>query len=133
MILAVILEQFISFIYIYKLFYWISVFIHIVIQILKIPGADSYNICVLIFRNIAPHIMKDSVYLGCVIPLVLLLGFNLTSFLGTEKFLKRERSRKEANNINTSDEIYQVVYLTTFQMLTGAAFQFFLGSLQVKM
>ena len=77
--------------------------------------------------------MKDSVYLGCVIPLVLLLGFNLTSYLGTEKFLKRERSRKEANNINTSDEIYQVVYLTTFQMLTGAAFQFFLGSLQVKM
>ena len=77
--------------------------------------------------------MKESAHLGCVIPLVLLLGFNLTSYLGTEKFLKRERSIKEADSNNTSDKIHQVVYLTTFQMSTGAALQFFLGKLQVKM
>ena len=77
--------------------------------------------------------MKESTYLGCVIPLVLLLGFNLTSYLGTENFLKREQSIQEADSNNTSDKIHQVVYLTTFQMSTGAALQFFLGRLQVKM
>ena len=75
--------------------------------------------------------MKESAYFGCIIPLVLLWGFNLTSYMGAERFLKREKSIKESDDINIPPEIYEVVYLTTFQMLAGTLFQFFLCNLKV--
>ena len=76
--------------------------------------------------------MKESAYFGwIIIPLVLLWGFNLTSYMGAEQFLKREKGIKEADDINTPPEIYRVVYLTTFQMLAGIVLQFFFCNFQV--
>ena len=76
--------------------------------------------------------MKESAHFGwIIIPLVLLWGFNLTSYMGTEQFLKREKSIKEADDINTPPEIYRVVYLTTFQMVAGTVLQFFFCNFQV--
>ena len=75
--------------------------------------------------------MKECAYFGCIILLVLLWGFNLTSYMGAEQFLKREKSIKKAENNNIPPEIFQVVYLTTFQMVAGTVLQFFFCNFQV--